>query len=490
MNSTGRGSWIFLTSLLISTSSSFSSAVFAASTEECTEKTLSAHGHIIMKMVNSMLEYNPKIKSQEAIVKSAKSNFLARKSFYYPNLKLETQPLLNYQQSGYSDTGTNNSSNTSGNNLNNLDNQLSTNLGAPYNYAYQYNQLLNYTGQIETDIVNLPKFNLMQSSWNQLKSAQESLSNIVNDTSLQLLSAYFTAQSLHQALADEQKVVDVYKRYTETQRQLLERGFSSILEYNNQLGNYLTFQSRVNNSQIRLRQALDEIYQISAIRLNRNDFIPLPNPSCLPKLGDVDKLASLITTYYQPINVSIYSSRAYKDLALSEINQYLPKLSLGYAASYYMQYGNISGANNQTYTQLTSYPYLRFSLAFNLGGREFFDSSKNKQLSKNYLELSRESYDLAQRELDVSIAKYKYNSLNFTNYKKLKEQSLEAVTVSQGAMLTGLIDFSLFLSSQSLLFLGIENESNSLIESYLSYFRVKRLTSDLIQSTQKLLSPN
>lgn len=483
MNTTGKGSLICLISLLISTSSSFSTAVFAASTEACTDKPLSAHSHTVMKMLNSMLEYNPKIKSQEALVKSSKSNFLARKSFYYPNLQLETQPLLSYQQSGYSDNGTTNSSNASGSN------QPASNLST-YNYAYQYNQLLNYTGQIETDIVNLPKFSLMQSSWNQLKSAEQSLSNVVNDTSLQLLSAYFTAQSLHQALAEEQKVVDVYKSYTETQRQLLERGFSSILEYNNQLGNYLTFQSRVNNSQIRLRQALDEIYQLSAIRLNSSDFIPLPNPSCLPKLGDIDQLTSLITTYYQPINVNIYSSRAYKDLALSEINQYLPKLSLGYAASYYMQYGNISGANNQTYTQLTSYPYLRFSLAFNLGGREFFDSNKNKQLSKSYLELSRESYDLAQRELDVSIAKLKFNSLNFTNYKNLKDQSLEAVKVSQGAMLTGLIDFSLFLSSQSLLFLGIENESNSLIETYLSYFRVKRLTSDLIQSTQKLLSPN
>jgi len=153
--------------------------------------------------------------------------------------------------------------------------------------------------------------------------------------------------------------------------------------------------------------------------------------------------------------------------------------------SYYNQYGNISGLDNQTYTQFTSYPYFKFSMAFNLGGREIFESNKNKKLSDNYLELSKSSYNFAERELTVSLARYKYNISNYQNYKDLKEQSLEAIKATQGAMLTGLIDFSLFLSSQSLLFLSIENESNSLIETYLSYLKVKRLTSDLIQSTQK-----
>lgn len=469
-----------------------STGAVAAPTDECEEKSLSAHSLIVMNMLNSMLKYNPQIKSQEALVKAAKSNFLARKTFYYPNLKLETQPLLSYQQSGYSDIGSGIYTGTSGSNnsSNNSNNQINPDLITPYNYAYQYNQLLNFTGQIETDIVNLPKFNLMQSSWNQLKSAQESLSNVVNDTGLQLLNAYITAQSLNQALIDEQKVVDVYKNYTDTQQKLLQQGFSSILEYNNQLGNYLTFQSRVNNSQIRFQQAVDEIYQLSAFRLTSNDFIPLPSPSCLPQLRNIDQLTSMINKYYQPINENKYSSRAYRDLGLAEINQYAPKLSFGYAISYYKQYGNISGLDNQTYTQLTNYPYFKFSLAFNLGGREIFDSNKNKQISDNYLELSKSSYNLAQRELTVSLAKYKYNSLNYQNYKSLKEQSLEAIKATQGAMLTGLIDFSLFLNSQSLLFLGIENESNSLIETYLSYFRVKRLTSDFIQTTQKLFSPN
>ena len=492
MNNTTRRAPICLIYLLTSLSISSSTGAFAAPTDDCEEKSLSAHSLIVMNMLNSMLKYNPQIKSQEALVKAAKSNFLARKTFYYPNLKLETQPFPSYRQSGYSDIGSGTYTGTSGSNAssNNSNNQTNPDLITPYNYAYQYNQLLNFTGQIETDIVNLPKFNLMQSSWNQLKSAQESLSNVVNDTGLQLLNAYITAQSLNQAIIDEQKVVDVYKSYTDTQQQMLQQGFSSILEYNNQLGNYLTFQSRVNNSQIRLQESVEEIYQLSAFRLKTNDFILLPSPSCLPKLRNIDQLTSMINKYYQPIKENIYSSRAYKDLALSEINQYAPKLSFGYAITYFKQYGNISGLDNQTYTQLTSYPYLKFSLAFNLGGREIFDSNKNRQISENYLELSKSSYNLAQRELTVSIDKFKYNTLNYQNYKSLKEQSLEAIKATQDAMLTGLIDFSLFLNSQSLLFLGIENESNSLIETYLSYFRVKRLTSDFIQTTQKLFSPN
>lgn len=460
----------FLIYLFTSLSINSPAGALAAPTNVCDEKSLNAHSLIVKNILNSMLKNNPQIKSQELLVQAAKSNFLARKAFYFPNLKLETQPILSYQQSGLN-TGTS-GSNTSNNQ-------------SPYSYAYQYTQLLNFTGQIETEIFNLPNFNLMQSSWYQLKSAQESLSNVVNDTGLQLLNAYITAQSLNQALIDEQKVVDVYKSYTNTQQLLLQKGFSSILEYNNQLGNYLSFQSKVNNTQIRFQQALDEIYQLSAYRLKSNDFIAPPSPLCLPQIRNIDQLTSIITKNYQPIQENIYLSRAYKNLSLAEINKYAPKLFFGYSMSYYNQYGNISGLDNQTYTQFTSYPYFKFSMAFNLGGREIFDSNKNKKLSDNYLEVSKSSYNLAERELTVSLARYKYNISNYQNYKDLKEQSLEAIKTTQGAMLTGLIDFSLFLSSQSLLFLSIENESNSLIETYLSYLKVKRLTSDLIQSTQK-----
>lgn len=459
--------------------------------DDCKENYLEAHRLVVMDMVNAMLQYNPEIRSQKFLLRAANANFLARKTFYYPNLNLGLQPYINYQQMGYSNTGIGiyNGPSNRKNAVNSDPVQATTNARSSSNYRYEYNQLINFTGQIELDILNLPKFKLMQSSWNQLKSAEKSTSNTVNNTALRLLNSYITAQSLRQALEDEQKVVDVYKKYTETQLQLLNKGFSSILEYNNQLGNYLTFQSKVNNTRIRLQEALEEIYEISAFRLESKDFAPLPSPSCLPALEAIDRLSTDISQYFEPIKENIYTARAYQDLAQSEIYQYLPRLSIGYTLSYYEQYGNISGSDNQVYTQLTSYPYLRFSLAFNLGGRELHDANKNKQISKNFVEQSSNAHNQAQRDLSVSITRFQYNQLNYQNYKELKQQTLEVIKATQNAMVTGLIDFSLFLSSQSLLFLGIENESNSLIESYQSYFKVKRLTTNFIDSTTKIFFP-
>ena len=421
----------------------------------CSPLNYESHLRIISKLQSSMLKNNSSIRSKQAIVKADNSSFLSKKTFYYPDFKFSFQPISNYKSYGYSDD----------------------NLVEPSDFDYKFNQYMNYASQIEMNILNLPAYTAMKSSWYQLKSSQDSLANTIDDTTLELLRLYITAQSLQDAIKAEEKVVDQYKQYSDTQLELLNAGFSSILDYNNQYGNYLTVNSKLNETKARLTDSIDRIYEISSVRMQSKDFVSLPSPRCLQSIGSFEDLALKVPNYYQPIIENENISKSFESLASSAIYQYAPKITIGYAFSYYSQYGNISGVNNQIYNQYDTYPYLKFSLAFNLGGQELYESEKNIQNSSYYLSLSNVALKRALREISVNITKFDTNKSNYDNYSEIIQDTLNALMLTENAVYTGLINYSLFLSSQSLLFMGIEAKSDSLIDAYTSYMTIKRLTS-------------
>jgi len=425
----------------------------------CESKSYERHSLLLSKLIGLTIKTNSSIEAKAELVKAANYTFLNKKSYYYPNLKLEFKPLMNYQMYGFSDDKTT----------------------KPADYFYKYNQFLNYTSEIEFQIINLPKFNQMKSSWYNLKSSQESLSNTISETLLELTNTYIAAQSLKEAFGEEKQVVSVYKRYAETQLQLLNAGFSSLLDYNNQNGNYLTFEAKLNNTRSRLKEATDKIYEISSYSMTEKDFSPIPSPDCLPKLNDLDDLRSKVSKYYQPIKVNEDLGMSFEYLARSEKNKYLPKITGGYAFSYYSQYGNISGKDNQTYTEFDSYPYVKFSISFNSGGGEYYASKENERKSVSYYRLSDEASREAIREVSSNWSKFENSTSNYFKYKEIVEDSTKTIRATQDAINSGLIDYSLFLSSQSLLFMGIEGRSDSLIDAYSSYMKIKRLTSDMLQ---------
>ena len=446
-------------------------------TKNCKDyaSTQSLHRAELLKYFDSTIKTNSSIKSARLAYDASRSDYNSKISTLFPELTLYSQPQGYTPDQVFTRT---------------LAGKNTYQEGSTFTFSNTFPQ---YGLSLSVDIFNLPKYNIINASRNSMKSAYYSYQGTVRDALQSVASLYFRIQARVAVNDDAKETIKRFEGYTKTQRELLNKGFTTVIDYASQATALQEYQSRLYDSINQVSLLSNTLEAISGLQYD-GIVIPLLPAECLPNIPATDKLEDLLVQNFEQLKVLDYQSYFLADQARASSNSILPTLGIGYEYSYYLSKGNISGydvSGQEVYSESNAYPYLLLSMNISLGGGQFTTARKLRQQSKSTQELREQKLKDLSSSLRNDIVNIKTNKELNRSYSEIKSDLNNILDLTNIGLKAGFVDFSTFQANQQRYFNALINAQTALTNMYISYISLLRLTEDAqLFGLQPLLHPS
>jgi outer membrane protein TolC len=313
-----------------------------------------------------------------------------------------------------------------------------------------------------------------------MKSAYFSYQGTIRDALQTVASLYFKIQARVAVNEEAQKTITRFEGYTNTQKELLQKGFTTVIDYASQATALQEYNSRLYDSTNQVSILSNTLYAVSGLDFD-SPIIPLLPAKCLPSIPPVEQLEEALIKNFEPLKVLDYQSYFLADQARASTNSILPTLELGYEYSYYQSRGNISGLDSsgrESISESTGYPYLLLSMNINLGGGQFSTANNLRKQSQSTQELREQRLKAANRDLRNNIVNILTNKELNRSYSEIKEDLNNILNLTNIGLKAGFVEFSTFQANQQRYFNSLINAQTALTDMYISYISLLRLTED------------